>query len=70
MLALSEEFLRQIGDGCCRVHGGGFAGTILCVLPQDQLAAYRAYMAQFVAPEQIYPLQIRPYGAVRLDPAL
>lgn len=32
-LALTELFLRRIKDGVCRVHGGGFAGVIMCLVP-------------------------------------
>ena len=32
-LALTKLFLNKIGAGICRVHGGCFAGVIMCVLP-------------------------------------
>ena len=33
-LALTENFLEEIGEGACRVHGGGFAGTIQVFIPK------------------------------------
>ena len=30
-LAMTELFLKKKNRGCCRVHGGGFAGVIMCV---------------------------------------
>ena len=40
-LALTEHFLKKIGDGCCRIHGGGFAGVIVALIPQDEDAGVR-----------------------------
>ncbi|MGH4038404.1 MAG: galactokinase [Sphaerochaeta sp.] len=37
-LAMSEEILA--GDGACRVHGGGFAGTIQAYVPMNKLKKY------------------------------
>ena len=34
-LALTENYLRDINAGACRVHGGGFAGTIQIFLPAN-----------------------------------
>jgi len=39
--ALTENFLQKIGAGACRVHGGGFAGTIQVFLPQRQVNQYQ-----------------------------
>ena len=47
-LALTKLFLNKIGAGICRVHGGGFAGVIMCVLPIENADAYVDYMAQYV----------------------
>ena len=33
-LALTELFIADKGRGACRVHGGGFAGVIMAMLPQ------------------------------------
>ncbi len=66
-LALTELYLGKIHDGCCRVHGGGFAGVILAVVPKDKTAEYADYIAAFVGKENVYPMQIRQTGAVCLS---
>lgn len=65
-LALTELYLEKIKDGCCRVHGGGFAGVILAVIPKDKTADYVDYIAAFVGKDNVYPMQIRQTGAVSL----
>lgn len=41
-LAMSEMILGE--DGVCRVHGGGFAGTIQAFVKKDAVAKYKAAM--------------------------
>lgn len=65
-LALTELYLEKIKDGCCRVHGGGFAGVILAVIPRDKTGDYVRYISGFVGEENVYPMQIRQTGAVSL----
>ncbi|MCD7832482.1 MAG: galactokinase [Lachnospiraceae bacterium] len=62
-LALTRLFLSRTGKGVCRVHGGGFAGVIACVLPQAERADYVEYIAQYVGKENVYPMNIRTFGA-------
>ncbi|MCD7762898.1 MAG: galactokinase [Lachnospiraceae bacterium] len=62
-LALTRLFLNRTGRGVCRVHGGGFAGVIACVLPKEETADYVNYIAQFVGKENVYPMNIRTFGA-------
>ena len=66
-LALTKLFLNKIGAGICRVHGGGFAGVIMCVLPIENADAYVDYMAQYVGRENVYPMNIRSTGAVHVE---
>lgn len=65
-LALTELYLKKLGDGCCRVHGGGFAGVILAVVPKNKTADYVDYIANYVGSDNVYPMQIRQTGAVSL----
>lgn len=65
-LALSEEYLKKTGKGVCRVHGGGFAGVIQCVLPEEECDGYVKFMSQFFGEENVYPMNIRQTGAVVL----
>lgn len=66
-LALTEHFLNGIGDGCCRVHGGGFAGVIMAVIPKAKTQEYVNYIADFVGETNVYPMQIRAAGAIHVD---
>ena len=58
---------RQICPECgCRVHGGGFAGTILAVVPTQQTATFVAKMSQKYGENSAYVLKARKYGATVL----
>lgn len=67
LLALSEIFLKRIGDGCCRVHGGGFAGIIMNILPKNETDNYIRFISKFVRKEEIHPVRIREAGAIHLN---
>ena len=41
-LALADELVGE--GGACRVHGGGFGGTIQCFVPQEKAEAFAASM--------------------------
>lgn len=61
-LALTNRFLKGAASGACRLHGGGFAGTIQAYIPEPEVDAYRAYMAQWFGPEAVTRLRIRTRG--------
>jgi galactokinase len=63
-LAISRDFIA--GNGACRVHGGGFAGTIQSYVPLASLPAYRAGMEAVFGPGVVTELRIRSAGAVEL----
>ena len=65
-LALTQLFLNEKKDGCCRVHGGGFAGVILGVIPKKHTKEYMEYMSGYVGEENVYAMKIRDTGAVHL----
>ncbi|HIS62660.1 MAG TPA: galactokinase [Candidatus Scybalomonas excrementigallinarum] len=65
-LALSNRFLKKINAGVCRVHGGGFAGVIMCIIPERETENYRRYISAFVGEENVYPINIRTTGAVHI----
>lgn len=67
MLALSKLFLNKIGKGSCRVHGGGFAGVIMCVVPKEETQNYVDYISRFAGKENVYPMNIRSTGAVHVE---
>lgn len=66
VLALTELYLRRIGSGVCRVHGGGFAGVIMCALPKRETAGYVDFISSCVGRENVHPMGIRQAGAVRI----
>jgi galactokinase len=67
-LALTKDFFRrQKINGACRVHGGGFAGTIQAYIPLDAVSFYRTCMETIFGAGSVTPLRIRPKGAVELD---
>lgn len=62
-LALSEEFLARHA-GACRVHGGGFAGTIQVFLPTEAVPAYVERMEPVFGAGSVRVLSVRPLGTV------
>lgn len=65
-LALTELFIKKIGAGATRVHGGGFAGVIMALLPKSATEEYTSYMKSFGTPH-IYRIRMRKYGAVNVN---
>lgn len=63
-LAISQRILA--GRGAWRVHGGGFAGTILAFVPSDLLADYTQRLNAVFGEHACTVLDIRPEGAVCL----
>ncbi len=66
-LALTELFLKEKKDGCCRVHGGGFAGVIMGIIPCAYTEEYVEYIARLVGRDNVYPMNIRQTGAVHVE---
>lgn len=66
-LALTKLFLEKSGRGVCRVHGGGFAGVIACILPQEETKDYVEYISRFVGKENVYPMNTRLFGAGHVE---
>ena len=64
LLAAAEELLEE--EGACRVHGGGFAGTIQAFVPLPRLAAFRAGMEAVAGRGSCHVLSIRDTGSVLL----
>lgn len=69
-LILTEEFIAKTGEGACRVHGGGFAGTILTFLPEKMVAEYRKLMESVFGSFSVQVLKVRPYGTLYLNSIL
>ena len=65
-LALTELFLAKHKCGACRVHGGGFAGVIVCIVPHDLTQMYIDYIEQFTGKESAHALNVRLVGATQI----
>ncbi len=59
-LAVAEHLLA--GQGACRVHGGGFAGTIQAYVPLAQVPAFQAGMDALLGEGACRVTSIRPVG--------
>ena len=64
-LNASEEMLK--GRGAWRVHGGGFAGTILAFVPDSLLESYVAKMDSIFGNGAAAVLGIRNVGAIEIE---
>ena len=65
-LTLTRRFLKGT-DSVCRVHGGGFAGVIMCILPVKDVYSYKDYMEHIFGKGNVYVASIRNYGAVKVE---
>ena len=63
-IALTKKFLN--GKGACRVHGGGFAGTIQCYIPSELLADYKKTIEAVFGENSCCVLNIRPVGGYEI----
>lgn len=61
-LALAKHLLG--GHGACRVHGGGFAGTIQAFVPNEQLEEFRGGIEAVLGEGSCHVLSIRPEGGI------
>lgn len=68
-LALALMLARGfIGDGgACRVHGGGFAGTTLNLVPKERSYDFCKYMNGIFGDNRCRVLRIREYGGVCIE---
>ncbi len=63
-IALTKQFLAD--KGACRVHGGGFAGTIQCYIPNEDLAEYKQMIENAFGEGSCCVLNIRPVGGYEI----
>ena len=59
-LAMSDYILN--GQGACRIHGGGFAGTIQAIVPDELLDSYRLVLSSVFGEDAIMEIKVRPFG--------
>ncbi len=65
-LAVTERFIKETGKGACRVHGGGFAGTILVLLPRSSVKNYRELLKEALPGSEMFEIKIRKQGAIKV----
>ena len=63
-LALSESLLRNYG--VCRVHGGGFAGTIQAFVKNDFVSNYQEFINKIFGENSCHVLKVRKYGGIKV----
>ena len=63
-LALGESVLGE--RGACRIHGGGFGGTVQAFVPEDLLEPFRARLEAVFGEGSCHVMQIRPVGFTRV----
>ncbi len=59
-IALTKTYLN--GKGACRVHGGGFAGTIQCYIPVSMFDGYKAMIENAFGEGSCCKIFVRPVG--------
>ena len=63
-LAMSEIIL---GDyGICRVHGGGFAGTIQAFVADEYVNTYKEEIEKIFCKNSCHVLKVRKYGGKKI----
>jgi len=65
-LAVTENFIYAKGEGACRVHGGGFAGTIQVFLPNELQQDYVALMESVFGEGSVASLVVRSFGSMHI----
>ena len=65
-LALSEKLLAGT-KGVCRVHGGGFAGTIQAFVPLEILDTFKAEIEKVLGEGKCHVLSVRAEGGVLVE---
>lgn len=55
------------GEGACRVHGGGFAGTIQAFVPNDKLNVFKETLNNCFGDGSCHIISIRPVGGIEVS---
>lgn len=63
-LMLSKRILGNMG--ACRVHGGGFAGTVQAFVPCDMVRSYAEEMDRVFGKGSCHVLSVRPVGGAEI----
>ena len=63
-LSVSDAILGS--NGVCRVHGGGFAGTILAIVNKNEASYYLDVMSAIFSKENCNRVDLRKLGVTKL----
>lgn len=63
-LAMSEKIIGR--NGVCRVHGGGFAGTIQAFVKDEFVTAYKTEIERVFGKGSCHVLKVRKYGGKKV----
>jgi len=66
-LAITERYIEEINEGACRVHGGGFAGTIQVYLPANFVEGYISIIEPVFGNGSAKILTIHSKGALYIN---
>ncbi len=66
-LALTELYLKEIPKSAFRIHGGGFAGVIMVILPKEHTQGYTEYIEEKMGDQCVFKMSIRKYGAIHME---
>ena len=63
-LMLSEHYLKD--NGVCRVHGGGFAGTIQAFVKKEAVTGYKSFIENILGEGTCHVLSVRKQGGIKV----
>lgn len=63
-LSLSEYYLKD--NGVCRIHGGGFAGTIQAFVKEEYVKGYKEFIENILGTDTCHILRIRKQGGIKV----
>jgi galactokinase len=65
-LAFTENFINKIGKGACRIHGGGFEGTIQVLIDNKYVDQFIKYISNISDNFKVLNLNIREFGSTEV----
>ena len=51
-------------EGACKINGGGFAGSIICVVPTNHLQEFLSSMAKYYGDANVKEVHVNPHGPI------
>ncbi len=62
-IELSHKIIKH---GAVRLHGGGFAGSMLAIVRNDETEEYIAKMKEYFGEQNVFKASVRPLGTARV----